>query len=120
MRRLLATSAAVFVIGGCGDDSSDTETSKSNEARTETTATIRGCAPQCLPPDYTEPGKVPKGTYETEYFFAGQMTVVFDKGWEVGEDSTGEFASAETKTPDLRVIFWEDVFPTRHKQGLDR
>jgi len=121
MRRLLATSAAVFVIGGCGDDSSsDKETSKSNPARTETTATIRGCAPQCLPPDYTEPGKVPRGTYKTKYFFAGQMTVVFDKGWEVGEDSTGEFASAENKTPDLRVIFWEDVFPTRHKQGLAR
>jgi hypothetical protein len=121
MRRLLATSAAVFVIGGCGDaSSSDKETSKSNPARTETTATIRGCAPQCLPPDYTEPGKVPRGTYKTEYFFAGQMTVVFDKGWEVGEDSTGEFASAENKTPDLRVIFWEDVFPTRHKQGLAR
>ena len=48
------------------------------------------------------------------------MTVVFDRGWSVGEDSTGEFASAENRTPDLRVIFWEDVFPTRHKQGLTR
>ena len=63
---------------------------------------------------------MPKGSYQTQYFFAGQMTVVFDKDWAVGEDSTGEFASAETKTPDLRVIFWEDVFPTRHKQGLTR
>jgi hypothetical protein len=58
--------------------------------------------------------------YKTAYFFAGQMNVVFDKGWAVGEDSTGEFSSADTKTPDLRVIFWEDVFPTRHKQGLKR
>jgi hypothetical protein len=121
MRRLLAASAAMLLIGGCGDDSwSDKETSKSAQAPTETTATIQGCAPQCLPPNITEPGKVPKGTYKTEYFFAGQMTVVFDKGWAVGEDSTGEFASAETKHPDLRVIFWEDVFPTRHKQGLKR
>jgi hypothetical protein len=74
--------------------------------------------PQCLPRNFTEPGKVPKGTYKTKYFFAGQMTLVFDKGWAVGEDSTGEFSSAENKNPDLRVIFWEDVFPTRHKKGL--
>jgi hypothetical protein len=119
MRRLLAAAAAVSLIGGCGDDSSsDTESSKSNRARTGTTATIRGCAPQCLPRNITEPGKVPEGRYKTKYFFAGQMNVVFDKGWAVGEDSTGEFSSAQNKNPDLRVIFWEDVFPTRHKQGL--
>lgn len=91
MRRLLAASVAVSLLGGCGDDSSDTEASKSNEAQTGTTATIQGCAPQCLPPNYTVPGKVPEGTYQTEYFFASQMNVVFDKGWAVGEDSTGEF-----------------------------
>ena len=119
MRRLLAAAAAVSVIGGCGDDSSsDTETSKSTRARAQTTQAIRGCAPQCLPPNITHPGKVPKGRYKAVYFFAGQMTVVFDEGWEVGEDSTGEFSSDQTKTPDLRVIFWEDVFPTKHKRGL--
>ena len=108
-----------MLIGGCGDgSSSDKESSKPSEARTETTAAIQGCAPQCLHRNYTEPGPVPKGTYRTQYFFAGQMTVVFAKGWSVGEDSTGEFASADDKTPDLRVIFWEDVFPTRPKQGL--
>jgi hypothetical protein len=121
MRRLLTASAAVLLIGGCGDDSSsDKQTSKSAQTPTKTTATIEGCAPQCLPPNLTEPGKVPKGTYKTVYFFASQMSVAFDKGWAVGEDSTGEFASAENKTPDLRVIFWEDVFPTKHKQGLTR
>jgi hypothetical protein len=105
--------------GGCGaDSSSDRATSSSNRARTETTATIRGCAPQCLPRNITQPGTVPKGTYKAAYFFAGLMTVDFDKGWAVGEDSTGEFSSAANKTPDLRVIFWEDVFPTRHRQGL--
>ena len=119
MRRLLAASAAVLLIAACGDDSSsDKEVSGSNKAQTETTATIQGCAPQCLPPNYTVPGKVQKGTYKTEYFFASQMNVVFDKGWAVGEDSTGEFASAENRNPDLRVIFWEDVYPTKHKQDL--
>ena len=63
---------------------------------------------------------MPEGTYTTEYFFAGQMKVVLDKGWAVGEDSTGEFASAENKNAELRVIFWENVFPTKHKQGLIR
>ena len=51
----------------------------------------------------TKPGKVPKGTYKTQYFFAGQMTVIFDKGWAVVEDSTGEFASAENKNPDESI-----------------
>ncbi len=121
MRCLLVAFAAVLFIGGCGDDSSsDKETSKSPQAQTEPTEPIQGCAPQCLPPNLTRPGKVPEGTYPTEYFFAGQMKVVFDKGWAVGEDSTGEFASAENKNPELRVFFWEDVFPTKHKQGLIR
>src|SRR5215204_5782413 len=98
MRRLLAASAAVWLLGGCGDDSSsDKPASKSGQVHAEPTATIQGCAPQCLPRGYSEPGNVPKGTYTTEYFFAGQMRVVFDEGWAVGEDSTGEFASAETK-----------------------
>jgi hypothetical protein len=120
MRRLLAASAAVLLIAGCGDDSSsDKQASKSGQARVEPTATIPGCAPQCLPPGYSEPGRVPNGTYTTKWFFAEQMKVVFDKGWEVGEDSTGEFASAESKNRDLRIIFWEDVYPTRHKRGLE-
>jgi hypothetical protein len=114
----------VLLIAGCGDDSSSgeagTDGSKSGQAETETTAAISGCAPQCLPPNFSEPGQVAKGPYKTQYFFAGQMQVTFDKGWTVGEDSTGEFSSAANKTPDLRVIFWEDVFPTMPKQGLKR
>ena len=63
---------------------------------------------------------MPKGTYKTQYFFAGQMSVVFDRGWAVGEDSTGEFASAEKQDPRPASHSWEDVFPTKHKQGLLR
>ena len=121
MRCLLVAFAAVLFIGGCGDDtSSDKETSKSPQAQTEPTEPIQGCAPQCLPPNLTRPGKVPEGTYTTQYFFAGQMKVVFDKGWAVGEDSTGELLASANKNPDLRVFFWEDVFPTTPKQGLQR
>ena len=62
---------------------------------------------------------MPNGTYRPKWCFAEQMKVDFDNGWEVIEDSTGEFASAESKNPDLRIIFWEDVYPTRHKRGLE-
>jgi|SRR5215207_6220773 len=106
MRRLLAASAAVLLIAGCGDDSSsDKQASKSGQAQVEPTATIAGCAPECLPPGYSEPGRVPSGTYTTEYFFAGQMKVGFDNGWEVGEDSTGEFASAESKKSNCQMLW---------------
>ena len=99
MRRLLGLLTAVLLIGGCGDDSSsDEQPSKSDHAQTGTTATIQGCAPQCLPPNFTEPGSVPKGTYNPENFFAGQMSVDFENGWAVGEDSTGEFRPRRTRT----------------------
>lgn len=120
MRRLLAASATVLLIGGCGDDSASDKESSTGARAPTATATVQGCAPQCLPPNITFPGNVPKGTYKTEYFFAGQMTVVFDKGWAVSEDSTGEFASAANKNPDFKVIFGQDLHPTRHKQGLRR
>src|SRR3954447_10120004 len=106
MRRSLMPVAAALLIAGCRDDSSsDKESSKPNEARTETTATIQGCAPQCLHRNYTEPGRVPKSAYKAQPFFAGRMSVVFDRGWSVGEDSDGEFSSAEYRPPDLPVIF---------------
>ena len=83
------------------------------------TATIQGCAPQCLPPNITYPGNVPKGTYKTEYFFAGQMTVVFDKGWAVSEDSTGEFASAPNKNPDFRSFSGKTCIRHGTSKGCD-
>ena len=70
---------------------------------------IPGCAPQCLPPGFTEPGNLPAGKYKTRYFFARQMTLSFAKGWFSEEDSTGEFSAGPRKSPDTRVIFWVDV-----------
>ena len=103
MRRLLAASAVVLLIGGCGDDSSsDKDTSNPPRLQPSQPRQSKVAPPSACLRTSSEPGKVPKGTYKTEYFFAGQMTVVFDKGWAVGEDSTGEFASAENKNPDLR------------------
>ena len=44
------------------------------------TATIPGCAPQCLPPHLIEPGNLPAGKYQTRYFFAGEMTLLVREG----------------------------------------
>ena len=79
----------------------------------QTTSKIPGCAPQCLPRQYSVPGTLPTGKYKTKYFFAGQMTLSFAKGWESGEDSTGEFNAWAKRTPDSRVVFWEDPYTTK-------
>ena len=73
---------------------------------------IPGCAPQCLPRHLSAPGDLPTGKYKTAYFFAGQMTLSFAKGWESGEDSTGEFNAWAKRNPDSRVVFWEDAYAT--------
>jgi len=77
------------------------------------TSNIPGCAPQCLPPRYSEPGNMPTGTYQTKYFFAGQMKLSFARGWFSEEDSTGEFAAYAKKNRNSRVVFWEDVYTTK-------
>jgi hypothetical protein len=71
-----------------------------------------------LTPGLIEPGKLPSGKYETRYFFAGQMTFSFAKGWYSGEDSTGEFAAWPQKTPNAKVIFWEDIYPVKVSPGF--
>ena len=79
----------------------------------QTTNGIPGCAPQCLPRHLSVPGTLPTGKYKTKYFFAGQMTLSFAKGWESGEDSTGEFNAWAKRNPDSRVVFWEDPYATK-------
>ena len=74
---------------------------------------IPGCAPQCLPRNLIEPGNLPAGKYQTRYFFAGEMTLLFAKGWLSGEDSTGEFWASPKSNQKARVIFWEDVYAAK-------
>ena len=74
---------------------------------------IPGCAPQCLVRHGTVPGSLPNGTYQTKFFFAGQMKLSFARGWFSAEDSTGEFAANSRKNPDSRIVFWEDVYTTK-------
>ena len=77
------------------------------------TTKIPGCAPQCLPQHLIEPGNLPAGKYQTRYFFAGEMKLLFAKGWFSGEDSTGEFWAQPKSNPNARVIFWEDVYAVK-------
>ena len=74
---------------------------------------IPGCAPQCLPRAFTEPGSLPTGKYQTTNFFAGEMTLLFTKGWLSGEDSTGEFWASPRNNQKARVIFWEDIYAAK-------
>ena len=99
---VLATAVLVFLVTATFANLGHARTTK-----------IPGCAPQCLPPGLTQPGNLPAGKYQTRYFFAGQMTLSFAKGWFSDEDSTGEFAASPKKNPDARVIFWEDVYATK-------
>jgi hypothetical protein len=41
------------------------------------------------------------------------MTLSFAKGWESGEDSTGEFNAWAKRNPDSRIVIWEDVYATK-------
>src|SRR5580765_7901686 len=82
-------------------------------SRGSRTTTIPGCAPQCLPQHLIEPGNLPAGKYKTRYFFAGEMTLLFAKGWFSGEDSTGEFWAQPKSNPNARVVFWEDVYAVK-------
>jgi len=99
MRLLIVAAAALACL---------VTASVANSADSRTTK-IPGCAPQCLPRQASEPGKLQAGKYQTRYFFAGGMTLLFAKGWVSGEDSTGEFWASPTSNRNARVIFWEDV-----------
>ena len=104
MRWLLIVGTAALVCLGTATvaNSDDSGTTK-----------IPGCAPQCLPPHLIEPGNLPAGKYQTRYFFAGEMTLLFAKGWFSGEDSTGEFWASPKSNQKARVIFWEDVYAVK-------
>ena len=99
---LLGTAALVCLVTAAVAHSGDSSTTE-----------IPGCAPQCLPQHLIEPGNLPSGKYQTRYFFAGEMKLLFAKGWFSGEDSTGEFWAQPKTNPNARVIFWEDVYAVK-------
>jgi hypothetical protein len=48
------------------------------------------------------------------------LKLTYPSGWTSGEDSSGEFSISSPRDPDLRVIFWKDVYPTVRGHGLAR
>jgi hypothetical protein len=71
-------------------------------------AEIDGCVPACASPGITEPGPLPDGEYQSEWFFGGELRVTLDAGWVSPEDSTSEFSLASGEDG---IFFWEDVYP---------
>src|SRR5215212_7477969 len=79
-------------------------------------AKIRGCVPECLSGG-VDPGRIPPGSYTTQYFFDGHLTVTFRKAWVSHEDQPVEFsAKPEVKQDgEGEVKFWEDIIPVEGK-----
>jgi hypothetical protein len=79
-------------------------------------AKIRGCVPECLSGG-ADPGRIPPGSYTTQYFFDGHLTVTFRKAWVSHEDQPVEFsAKPEVKQDgEGEVKFWEDIIPVEGK-----
>jgi len=79
---------------------------------------IQGCVPVCNPPGITRPGSIPERPYKTQWFFGGQMVITPSEPWSIHEDSTGEFALTLDAAPQNSVLFWEDVYPTKHDKRV--
>ena len=79
-------------------------------------AKIRGCVPECLSGG-TDPGRIPPGSYTTQYFFDGHLTLTFRKAWMSHEDTPIVFwAKPEVKQDgEGEVQFWEDIIPVEGK-----
>src|SRR5215208_5844065 len=76
-------------------------------------AKIRGCVPECLSGG-ADPGRMPPGSYTTQYFFDGHLTVTFRKAWMSHEDTPVVFwAKPEVKQDGVlrQLTFMEDIIP---------
>lgn len=127
MRRWMILAVVASLLGAaCGSNGETasqtgaapaTETSTGATGETATTDEapvpdpIDGCVPRCNPPGIVQPGPVPVGPYETQWFFGGELVASMDEEWLVSEDSTGEFALSPRALPADSVLFWEDVYP---------
>lgn len=75
------------------------------------------CDPACLlmrmqPPSLSRPGALPAGTYTTQNFYPGGLSVTLDDDWSSKEDSTGEFnLSSDGSRQDDELLFWLDMTP---------
>ena len=113
LRVLLATGVLVALIAlalsACGGGG---EQQQANQQ-----AKIRGCVPECLYGG-ADPGRIPPGSYTTQYFFDGHLTVTFRKAWVSHEDTPIVFwAKPEVKQDGVlrQLTFMEDIIPVEGK-----
>ena len=89
--------AAVLAVAGCSTADSSVVTSSTPEASSPTPEAqfdvadgLRGCYPGCYRYQRVTPGSLAAGTYTTQYFLAGTLSLELGEGWSGIEDSTGE------------------------------
>ena len=103
--RLGLLTLVVLALSACGGGGGGQQHQANEQAK------IRGCVPECVY-GFTDPGSLPVGSYTTQYFFDGHLTVTFDKPWESHEDQAVEFSVAPLGKWDIhRVLFWSDIYP---------
>jgi hypothetical protein len=113
---------------GCGSGGGQAEAEETTPAATVASDTasetpapdpIEGCVPACNPPGITDPGPLPTGPYETEWFFGGEMVISPKEAWSAHEDSTGEFAVGLNSAFGNDVFFWEDIYPVENEKAVN-
>jgi hypothetical protein len=71
---------------------------------------LAACLPLCAK-GRVVPGDLPLGTYQTQWFFGGYMTLSFERAWTGLEDSTGELKIAPATDSEYGVGFALDLHP---------
>jgi hypothetical protein len=117
-RRNAIGALLTMALLGTACSSTSPTSAPSTQPPSETAVDLPGCIPGCGETDMIEPGELPEGEYQTEWFFGGEMRLTFDDaGWTSKEDSTGEFQTSPPGAPDNDILFWEDVYPVRPPGG---
>lgn len=116
IRPLVFATVVTFVLAGCGSGTSLAPS-------VSPTATLRGCAPQCLSPAGTSPGTISAGTYTSINFFPGALTVTLDDGWTALGDETLGLHFEHPAPPNWHLFFTIDMYPIEHLavvEGIER
>jgi len=127
---VVALLALALMSAACGSESAQDSTTPAANTPTPTEASdtvseapvpdpIEGCVPACNPPGISEPGALPTGPYETEWFFGGEMVISPKEAWSAHEDSTGEFAVDLGSAPENGIYFWEDIYPAKNEKPVN-
>jgi hypothetical protein len=105
--------------GGAESDGEATAVASDTTSEAPVPDPIKGCVPACNPPGLSQPGPLPTGPYETEWFFGGEMVISPKEAWSAHEDSTGEFAIDLGSAPENAIYFWEDIYPVENEKPVN-